>query len=230
MKMKHLFLFIISTFCFFMTIAQENKVADSIKINKTYGLRLGLDISNPIRTLINSDRKALEITADYRLNDNWYMASEIGYLNQFSKEDYFNYTTKGQYIKLGTNYNTYKNWLSMDNEIYLGARYGFSTFSQNLNEFTIDPNEGLPIYQNNGANYNGLNAHWIELLVGIKTEVYTNVYVGFSFSAKKMISTKEPNDFKNLTVPGFDRVFLNNGGFGFNYTIAYRIPLFKKEK
>jgi hypothetical protein len=23
-------------------------------------------------------------------------------------------------------------------------------------------------------------------------------------------------------------VFLNNGGFGFNYTIAYRLPLYKK--
>jgi len=29
-------------------------------------------------------------------------------------------------------------------------------------------------------------------------------------------------------VPGFDRIFLNNGGVGFNYTISYRLPLYKK--
>lgn len=230
MKMKHILLFIISMFCFFTIFSQETKVKDSISTKKTYGLRLGLDLSNPIRTLFDKDRKSIELIADYRLKDNWYIASEIGFLNQKSKEDYYNYTTNGQYIKIGANYNSYKNWLSMDNEIFIGARYGFSTFLQNLHHFSIEPNNGLPIYETTGTKYNGLNAHWLELIFGIKTEIYKNLFLGFSFSAKKMISTKEPDSFKNLTVPGFDRVFLNDAGFGFNYTISYRIPLFKKEK
>lgn len=43
-----------------------------------------------------------------------------------------------------------------------------------------------------------------------------------------MISTKEPDGFKNLFVPGFNRVFLNDSGFGFNYTISYLIPIYKR--
>ena len=45
---------------------------------------------------------------------------------------------------------------------------------------------------------------------------------------KKMISTKEPSNFKNLYAPGFNRIYLNNMGIGFNYTISYLIPIIRK--
>ena len=45
-----------------------------------------------------------------------------------------------------------------------------------------------------------------------------------------MINNKHPENFQNFVVPGFDRVYLNNGGFGFNYTVSYRLPLYKKNK
>ena len=117
----------------------------------------------------------------------------------------------------------------MDNEIFIGARYGFSTFSQELHQYTIDPSLILPEFnETENTKFSSLNAHWIEFQVGMKSEVMTNLFLGFSLSLKKMIATKEPTNFQNLTVPGFDRVYLNDVGFSFNYTISYRIPLFNK--
>ena len=234
MKKKHILAFTISFLLFFLNgISQNSKQQDSIKdtiiVKKIYGLRVGLDLSNPIRTLINKERKALEITADYRVKPNLFAALELGYLDQFTQETKYDFQTKGQYIKLGANYNVYKNWLDMDNEIYLGLRYGYSPFSQSVSNIIIDSENTLPpITLQETTTFSNLNAGWLEFLVGIKAEVYKNVYLGFQFSGNKLLHQTKPENFQNLYIPGFNRVFLNNTGFGFNYTIAYRFPLYSR--
>lgn len=216
----------------FGSFAQDLKVENDTIIKNKYGLRVGVDLFNPVNTFFDKDRKGLELVGDYRISKKYYLAAELGYLENTSKEDYLNFTTNGSYIKAGVDYNAYQNWLDMENMIYVGFRYGFSTFSQTLNSYTINNNYYLHEYETavEGQKFDGLSAHWAEIVLGIKAELFNNLYLGFSFSGKKMISSKEPENFKNLFVPGFNRVFLNNAGFGFNYTISYLIPLYKKPK
>jgi len=226
-KLNILFLLLL-----FLLVGYSQEVKkDSLIYKDVYGFRIGIDVSNPTRTLFDSNRKSLELIADYRINKKIYAAVELGFLDKTTNEDYINFTTNGQYIKVGANYNLYENWLDMDNEVFVGLRYGFSTFKQTLNSYTVYSDVALPSSQNNTPKeFSGLTANWGELVFGMKVETFKNVFLGASFSFKKMISTTEPENFKNLYVPGFDRVFLNNGGFGFNYTIAYRLPLYKKNK
>ena len=213
-----------------MLIAQQDASATDTITNK-YGLRVGVDLFNPIAAMVDDQRSGLELVADYRIGRKWFVAGELGYLENTTDLDNLNFTTEGQYIKIGADYNAYENWLDMENLIYVGARYGFSTFSQTLNSGILSSDaifgeQAITAPQE----FTGLNAHWIELVVGIKAELFNNLYLGFSFSGKRMITTKEPDNFKNLFVPGFNRVFLNNSGFGFNYTLSYLIPLYKKAK
>ena len=211
-------------------ISQVKK--DTLIIKNKYGLRVGVDLFNPINTFFDKERKGLEVVGDYRITKKIYIAAELGYLENTTDEDFINFTTNGSYIKGGIDYNAYENWLNMENAIYVGFRYGYSTFSQTLNSFTVNNDvflDGLATLEN-GQKFENLNAQWAEIVLGIKAEVFNNVYLGFSFSGKKIVSTKEPEGFKNLFVPGFNRVFLNNSGFGFNYTISYLIPLYKKAK
>ncbi len=231
MKKKHIFTFTISLILLFSAFgnAQNEQKTDSTKIKKIYGFRLGIDLSNPIRTTLNKDRKAFEITADFRVKPNLFIASEIGYLDQFVQEVKYDYNTKGQYGKLGINYNVYKNWLKMDNEIFVGLRYGYSKFEQSVSNIVINTENSLPpLSLPETQTFTNLNAGWLEFILGIKAEVYKNIYLGFQLSGNKLLSQKEPETFKNLYIPGFNRVFLNNSGFGFNYTISYRIPILKK--
>ena len=204
---------------------------DSIVFKDSYGLRVGIDLYNPISSFIDNSRKGLELVGDYRISKKFYIAAELGYTEKTTDLDLLNFTTNGQYIKAGLDYNTYENWLNMENIIYFGFRYGFSTFNQTLNRGIINNDPFLPEQEiTTPREYNSLNAHWAELVVGLKAEILHNVYLGFSFSGKKMITTKEPIGFKNLFVPGFNRVFLNDSGFGLNYTISYLIPIYKKNK
>ncbi|MEQ6123831.1 DUF6048 family protein [Pseudotenacibaculum sp. MALMAid0570] len=227
--------FFISFFLLFFIVdgfsqQTEETQNDSIVYKTNYGFRLGIDISKPIRAMIQSDYKGLELVGDYRISKKWYIASEIGFEEKITKEDYTNSTAKGSYIRLGVNYNSYKNWLDMNNEIFLGFRYGFATFEQTLNSYQI--NTGNTVFDSQTittpVTTNGLTAHWSEIMVGIKAEVFNNIFVGISGSYKVMINVQDPPNFKTHFAPGFNRVYVSNTGFGFNYTISYLIPFSKK--
>ena len=217
----------------FSANAQEEETPkDSIKLNDKYGLRIGLDISRPIISLFNDDFKGFELVGDFRMSKNLYIATELGFYDRTTEEDYINFNSKGSYIKLGINYNLYQNWGKMSNEIFAGVRYGFSTFSQTLN--TYNPNfDGTyfpELTVDSNTEFSDLNAHWAELVMGLKVEVFHNLYLGTSMSLKKMIRQKQPKNFENLYFPGFERVYLNETGFSFNYTVSYLIPIYKKNK
>lgn len=202
---------------------------DTATYKDRYGLRVGIDVVRPIYSLIDEDTKGFEIVGDYRVAKRFYLATELGYRDQTNQEDFFNFSTKGQYIKLGVDYNAYKNWIGMENMIVVGIRYGFSTYNHSVNEYTINADPFVPVRtETEGAEYDGLSAHWAEIVIGLKVEVLHNVFLGVSFRGNTLISAKEPENFKNLYIPGFEKVFVNNNGFSFNYTVSYLIPLYRK--
>lgn len=205
------------------------KGQDTVTYKDRYGLRVGIDVVRPIYSVFSEDMTGFEIVGDYRLTKRFYLATELGYRDQIRQEDFFNFSTKGQYVKLGVDYNAYKNWLGMENVIVVGLRYAFSTFSQTVNEYAINTDPFLPVRtETEGTTYEGLNGQWVELVLGLKVEVLHNVFLGVSFRGNTLISSKQPDNFKNLYIPGFERVFSNNNGFSFNYTVSYLIPLYRK--
>jgi hypothetical protein len=215
-----------------MSNAQEKATTkkDSIPPKKErYGLRLGVDLFKLTRMLYEEDYRGIELVGDYRLTRRHYLAAEIGNEEKTVDEDQLNFTTSGTYLKVGFDYNTYENWLNMENIISIGLRYGVSSFSQTLNNFEIyNPNNYFEeILLLPGEKYNGLTAQWIEVIAGTKVKVINNVFVGFNFSLKYLVSQKVPDNFDNLYIPGFNRTYDGKFGVGFNYTISYFIPLYK---
>ncbi|MBS9774188.1 MAG: hypothetical protein KGV59_03405 [Tenacibaculum sp.] len=210
--------------------SKSEKVKDSITYKTNYGLRLGIDISKIAISTFNKNYKGLEIVGDYRILKNWYIATELGYESEETNEYYTSSTSKGSYIRLGANYNVYKNWLDMNNEVYVGGRYGFALFEQTLNSYI--PNTSSTYFPSktntNTIKEIGLKAHWLEFQIGIKVETLKNLFIGISGSYKVGINIQDQNNFKTLYSPGFNKVFKSKTGFGFNYTISYLIPFRKK--
>lgn len=218
--------------------AQNDSIAistkDSIKIKEKYGLRVGGDMGKLVRSFLDDDYTGFEIVADFRLKKKLYIAAEIGIEEKNTKTDYLDVTTNGSYLKAGIDYNMYQNWLDMDNMIYVGFRIGASTFSQNLNSYTIyNTNQyWSPQFSTTDLReYNGLTAFWGEIILGIKAELLTNLYLGLNVQLKVLASETEPDNFENLYIPGFNKTYDSSGiGTGFSYTLSYRIPLYKKDK
>lgn len=146
MKRKPVFIFFISLLLSIRGFAQEQKPQEKAAPTPTqanqkhyqhYGLRIGADISKLVRTFTDKNYEGLELVGDYRLNDRYYIAGEIGKEYKNSTTNYFDFATRGEYIKLGFDYNSYTNWYGMENMIYFGARYGFSSFSQEVSRYNL---------------------------------------------------------------------------------------------
>jgi len=217
---------------FFSNAQKKETISKDSIPHKTerYGLRLGVDLFKLTRMLYEDEYSGIELVGDYRLTRRHYLAAEIGNENKTVDDDQVNFTTKGSYLKVGFDYNTYENWLNMENIISIGLRYGFSTFSQTLNTYQIynpNPYFGEAPIITYGEKVDGLTAQWIEFVTGIKVKVINNIFVGFSFSLNHLVYQKVPDNFDNLYIPGFNRTYDGNFGVGFNYTVSYFIPIYK---
>lgn len=242
MKQQHILTYFISSaflllFCVSVNAQNDsipNTVNDSLKIKQKYGLRVGGDIGKLIRTAIDDDYSGFEIVADYRLKKKLYIAGEIGVEEKNNVTDYLNITTKGSYFKGGIDYNSYQNWLDMDNMIYFGFRIGASSFSHTLNSFTVyNTNQYWEeqFASNTPQEFKGLTAIWAEIILGLKAELFNNLYMGLNVQLKVLASETEPTNLQNIYIPGFNKTYDSSKiGVGYSYTISYRIPLYKKEK
>lgn len=232
MKLQHIFLLLISIFFLIPAeVLSQEKNADTLDYREKYGLRLGIDLSKPLRTLLDKDYQGFEIKGDYRLYKNYYLAAELGNEKNIISEANVTAEAKGSYLKLGANYNAYENWKGMENLIFAGLRYGFATFSSELQEYAIYTNDNYfaPDVRTDAQEYNNLTASWVELQLGIKVEVLNNVFLGTHLQLKRRISQTKPGNFDNLFIPGFNRTYDDSTwGVGYGYSISYLIPIYKK--
>jgi hypothetical protein len=233
-KMKHIFLFFIS---FLVFVPVSNAQATSETANDTlvhkekFGLRVGIDLFKPVRTLFDENYTGFEIMGDYRVYKDYYIALELGNEQKTTFDDNLTSKGEGSYFKIGFDYNAHNNWAGLNNMIFGGLRYGFSSFSQELIDYqiaTIGP-FFPPDLRTEPILYEGLNVHWAEVIVGLKAEVFNNLYLSISLQLKHRVSETKPDNFDNLFIPGFGRTYENSKfGAGFGYGISYLIPIVKK--
>lgn len=226
----------------FVGHAQSGAENDTISRKYAYGLRVGVDLSRPVLSVLNENYSGLELVGDFRLTEKWWLAAELGNEERTDEQTVgqsvlYGYTSSGTYFKLGADFNTYNNWYGMRNQIHIGGRYAFSSMTQTLENFRFfdsnrffSPDEFL-IGSETPQEFNGLNASWVEFVVGIKAELFKNLYIGITARLGHLITNKEDDNFRNLWIPGFNKVTEGaKWGVGYNYSLSYFLPLFKKVK
>ena len=223
-----------SFFSFFINIelsSQENNIEnDSISIKKTYGIRLGLDLSKQIR-MLTEDYKGLSLYSDLKIKEDIFVVLEVGNDNKTINDENINSKVNGSYYKLGFNYNFYKNLPGLNNEIYFGIRYGMSKFNNELLSFKVYDidnnwnNESIVV----NRKFSNLNAGWVELIIGFNAEISKNIYMGISLRVNRLINQEIPSNFTNFFIPGFNKVTENNNfGTGITYNLIYQLPILRK--
>ena len=206
----------------------KNKI---LNINK---IRLGIDIYKPIKSSSEGDNLNYEIVGDLQITKNLYLAAEYGLIDRLIEDENINFKSNGSFLRFGFDYNMFNNLVGMDNAIFLGLRYGSSNFSNKIESYNIRNSDAYfsNLVDNNyeTINHSNLTGSWLEIVTGIKVETFNNVYLGFSLRLNKLISTKKPENFDNLFIPGFNKVTDDNTwGSGFNYTLTYSIQLKKRK-
>jgi len=222
-----------------MLISQTNinssdSLLDTSKFLNINKLRLGFDLLKPIISSSEGDNLNYEIVGDLQLTDNIYLAGEYGLVDKLIEDENINFNSNGNFLRFGFDYNMFKNWIGMDNSIYLGLRYASSKFTSKIIDYEVRNKDSY--FSNVVTNefqtieYSNLSGNWIEILIGLKVETFENIYFGLSLRLNKLISDNKPDNFNNLYIPGFNKVTDENTfGSGFNYTLTYSIPLKKRK-
>ena len=240
MKKRQTYLFIISLILpLSMVFSQaESELNDSLtikdKLLNINKIRLGFDIFKPIKSSSDGDNLNYEIVGDLQITENLYLAAEYGLIDRLIEDENINFNSNGSFLRFGFDYNMFKNWVGMDNAIFLGLRYGSSNFSNKIESYNVRNSDAYfsNFVDNNYQTIDHLNltGNWLEIVAGVKVETFNNVYLGFSLRLNKLLSTQKPENFDNLYIPGFNKVTDDNTfGSGFNYTLTYSIPLRKKK-
>ena len=211
-----------------ITLGNVSLVNDTIE---KFGVRAGIDINKIVKSATDDDYKGLSISGDIRLKESFYVYSEIGNEEKQINSDYLNSSVKGTYLKFGVNFKM-NNDIRTQNIIYSGFNFGYSNFDQNINRYTIYNTNSTYWGEstiNEPKNLSNLNALWVELVFGLKTEILNNLFLGFELQLKSIIKQKNIQNISNLYIPGFNRTYDSSGlGAGFSYTVSYLIPIIKK--
>jgi len=240
MKKRQTYLFIISLIIpSAMVFSQtESELSDSLntknKILNINKIRFGFDVFKPIKSSSEGDNLNYEIVGDLQITDNLYLAAEYGLVDRLIEDENINFNSNGSFLRFGFDYNMFKNWIGMDNSIFLGLRYGSSNFSNKIVSYNVRNSDAYfsNFVDNNyqTIDHSNLKGSWLEIVAGVKVETFNNFYLGFSLRLNKLLSTEKPENFDNLFIPGFNKVTDENTfGSGFNYTLTYSIPLRKKK-
>lgn len=166
-------------------------------------VRIGVDLSRIPSAMYYPYRKEVTVVADARINSNLYVAFEGGYANTPYSDTNYTYKGNGMFVTLGVDYNFLKRqYVTEKNIFYAGFRYGFSHFNYSVPTYSIKNTYW-------GDNLKGsipqtaVNAHWVELLVGLKVEVLKNLFMGWNIRERILVNNVKTDEMTPLIIPGF---------------------------
>jgi len=207
----------------FLVICPVLGKSQELKPSKS-GISLGFDFSGLIYRIIQPYQNNYEGSITAGAFKKIYVTSEAGYLSMNeNKKDEFNYSAKGNYFRIGFDYNFYKKKFASDNNvIFFGLRYGNSWMSHSADSITIVDNKWGNLIKQELPNTK-VNAQWIEAVGGIRVEIFKNFSIGWSVRFRRLFNSSGMENIKPFLIPGYG----NGAGFtslGFNYSIYYLFP------
>ncbi|MCP4312613.1 MAG: hypothetical protein GY790_15230 [Bacteroidetes bacterium] len=193
---------------------------------RTYGPRFGVNLASAVGYFLSPPVFSGEASLDFEIFPDFYPIFELGYSTMNDSVDDVSYSSGGPFARVGVDYNLLDTKdRSVHHAFTVGFRYGTSVFKQSAANITV-PSEywgdhTIESYENT------LNAHWFELLGGITAEVAQNLFFGWTVRFKILLNPDMDPQIAPLLIPGYGNG-TNNRGFGFSYSIMYKIPLLKK--
>jgi hypothetical protein len=219
--LKYCFSILLFFVCFFSASAQAGRIK---------GVRFGYDLSRAALPYIERERKGFEFSTDFEVKLNYYATAEYGQQKVSFKKTGYDYNSDGYYFRLGFDYNYSKNNkdITQYEMVFGGIRFGYSNYSHEAANISIAENywgtETVAVLPPVS-----LTAHWFEVTAGIRGELFKNFFVGWSFRGRVMLWQKKDANMYAYNIPGYG-AGNKKSQLGFNYSIYYRIPLFKTKK
>ena len=207
-------------FCLLLAIpfwAQEGRVR---------GPRIGYDAGALTLLYFEPDRHLHTFSIDYELKQDIYPAIEFGWQNVNIDKKEYRYFSDGLFARIGADINLFKYDNPVDYDMgYAGVRYGFAHMRHSASNILIEEAYWGDLMGGELVE-RWINAHWLSIGGGLRTEVFHNFFMGWSLFANFKLAQVKDTNMDPFNVPGFGsgskKVTLT-----INYSLYFRIPLFK---
>ncbi len=155
-------------------------------------LRLGVDLSAIGRQLIEPEVRQYELSLDREIYLNWFAVLEGGYMQVASNRSQFDYNATGFFLRAGADFNLLGRTIAIPNDlVVLGVRYAIGSLTHQSPAFFIN-NTYWGNYTGS-VEKNSYTLHWLELSAGIKTEIMSNLYIGWNLKTRvRLGETRDP--------------------------------------
>ncbi len=215
---------------------QVKKEAPKEEVPLYWGTFVGADIYGIGSKLLGGDYLSSEVSVAVNLKNKYIPTLELGYGSSDTwGETGIYYKAQAPYVRIGMDYNTMANKKEKNSFLFVGARYGFTSFTYDVKNAPLtDPIWGddiVPPLEDGiwggsiDFNHTGMKAtmHWIELVGGIKVQIYKNFNMGWSIRYKFKASASVSENGNPWYVPGFGK--FNSSTLGITYSLIYKLPL-----
>ena len=186
-------------------------------------VRIGFDVASSLNRIWQPGVKQLEFALDGEFMPNWFAAAEAGHLDINVERETFDYTSNGLFFRVGADYNVLRKREQKSNDvILLFFRYSFASLTHSSDRIHITD----PYWGNFDTSFDPekLNSHWVELGFAIKTELFSNIFIGWAVRGKYLIYKSKESMVDPYIIPGFGSISKNNTAYSMHYGIFYRIP------
>jgi len=204
----------------FLASAADKKKEEAIFIPLYQGIQVGIDIISPVKYFI-SDTYGASVKADVNLKNKYLPTVEVGFAKYDKTSDAGNHCTSfGQYFKLGVNKILSYSKPKAENVFFVGAHYGFSAFTYNLDNLTFNQN----YWGNYEASFQNEKsvAGWIELVVGVRVKVLGPISLGWSGQYKSTLHVSDGANSIPAYIPGYGQNIKPNAAMAFH--LYYKLP------
>lgn len=195
---------------------------------RVVGPNIGYDVSQIAKGYFYPGYSAHVLSLDYEIDYLYYPVIEAGLFDLNKDQESMNYSSDGRFVKLGMDYNVIGIQGPWDYDmLFGGARIGVAQYNHSARDIVIE-NNYWGDYQADNIETNRLNALWLEIVAGLKVEVLTNVFFGWSFRGQLMIAKNKDDNIPPYIIPGYGKGD-NSINIGIQYFISYRFPIIKKD-
>ena len=184
-----------------------------------YYLRIGANVSRPLIAFAEPARFGIEGVADLNINHEYFAVAEAGFSRRNLSEENYQIKENGIFLRLGADKNFYKEF---DDVVAVGARLGFAFYNRGAPYFKVE--DGYWGDYSGSLASDSFFKQWAEVVLVLKTELVTNLYMGWNLRGKLLLFDKGDEFMDHRYIPGFGEGEVKTK-LGFDFYLYYRFPV-----
>lgn len=196
---------------------------DSIEVSKypkAGKLFVGGDLFQPVLSAF-TPRKGFQGVVSYRVYRKWNAVAEVGFeKNEFDKLDW-KVNADGIYMRLGFNWFISQDYQNPPNGFYLGARFGYSLYNQEIKQYPIRLSSNQ-VDEFGSLPRASVNSYWAEIVGGARIQLWKKFYADVSVRPEFFIGGKKQNEIDPLVIPGFGK-YSGSMNIGVFWGLTYEV-------